>query len=75
MVMFLAQIGIKQVIFQDILHINNRITALLIDVITWNRMSCFEGRVKELKNVSIDCFDNSNIYSTTFFLSHCHTGI
>lgn len=38
-------------------------------------MSCFEGRVKELKNVSIDCFENSNIYSTTYFLSHCHAGI
>jgi hypothetical protein len=38
-------------------------------------MSCFQGRVEELKNVSVDCFENSNIYSTTFFLSHCHTGI
>jgi len=36
-------------------------------------MSCFEGRVKELKNVSIDCFENGNIYSTAYFLSHCHT--
>lgn len=36
-------------------------------------MSCFVGRVKELKNVSIDCFLNSNIYSTAYFLSHCHT--
>jgi len=36
-------------------------------------MSCFEGRIKELKNVSIDCFENSNIYSTAYFLSHCHT--
>jgi len=38
-------------------------------------MSCFEGRIKELKNVSIDCFENSNIYSTAYFLSHCHTGM
>ncbi|PSN56700.1 hypothetical protein C0J52_00035 [Blattella germanica] len=35
-------------------------------------MSCFEGRLKELKNVSIDCFENKNLYSTTYFLSHCH---
>jgi len=38
-------------------------------------MSCFEGRIKELKNVSIDCFENSNIYSTAYFLSHCHSGM
>ena len=38
-------------------------------------MSCFEGRIKEMKNVSIDCFENSNIYSTAYFLSHCHTGM
>jgi hypothetical protein len=38
-------------------------------------MSCFGGRVKELKNVSVDCFENRNIYSTTYFLSHCHTGL
>lgn len=38
-------------------------------------MSCFEGRVEELRNVSVDCFADNNIYSTTFFLTHCHTGI
>jgi len=38
-------------------------------------MSCFMGRVKELKNVSVDCFENSNINSTAYFLSHCHTGM
>ncbi|KAJ9574846.1 hypothetical protein L9F63_008006 [Diploptera punctata] len=36
-------------------------------------MSCFEGHVEELKNVSIDYFENNNIYSKTFFLSHCHS--
>jgi hypothetical protein len=38
-------------------------------------MSCFAGRMKELKNVSIDCFENSNLSSTAYFLSHCHTGM
>ncbi|XP_069698466.1 protein artemis-like [Periplaneta americana] len=36
-------------------------------------MSCFEGRVKELGSVSIDCFQYSNLQSTVYFLSHCHS--
>ncbi|KAL5014675.1 hypothetical protein ScPMuIL_008945 [Solemya velum] len=35
-------------------------------------MSCFQGRMKEYKNISIDRFDADNLKSTTFFLSHCH---
>jgi len=36
-------------------------------------MSTFSGLIKEIPNISIDRFDNNNLESCIFFLSHCHT--
>ncbi|XP_050412697.1 protein artemis [Patella vulgata] len=35
-------------------------------------MSTFCGRMREYRQVSIDRFDKDNLYSTVYFLSHCH---
>ena len=35
-------------------------------------MSCFEGKMKEYPEVSLDRFDGLNLQSTGYFLSHCH---
>ncbi|XP_048741543.1 protein artemis-like isoform X2 [Ostrea edulis] len=35
-------------------------------------MSCFNGRMREYRRVSLDRFDGPNLRSTVFFLSHCH---
>ncbi|XP_032221316.2 protein artemis isoform X2 [Nematostella vectensis] len=35
-------------------------------------MSCFRGKLLEYPQVSIDCFDNENLDSYAYFLSHCH---
>ncbi|XP_074050172.1 protein artemis [Macrotis lagotis] len=35
-------------------------------------MSCFEGRMAEYPNVSIDRFDRQNLMARAYFLSHCH---
>jgi DNA cross-link repair 1C protein len=37
-------------------------------------MSCFKGRMREYRNISIDRFDGENLKSTAFFLSHVHSG-
>lgn len=37
-------------------------------------MSCFDGFIKEIPNVSVDSFVSYNLMSTTYFLSHAHTG-
>lgn len=36
-------------------------------------MSTFAGIMNELPSLSVDRFDNDNLQSTIFFLSHCHT--
>lgn len=36
-------------------------------------MSTFGGLVEEIPGISIDRFDGTNLESTIFFLSHCHT--
>lgn len=36
-------------------------------------MSTFQGKVEEIKNISVDRFDNDNLNSYAYFLSHCHT--
>ena len=35
-------------------------------------MSTFLGLVEEIPGISIDCFDEENLNSSAFFLSHCH---
>lgn len=35
-------------------------------------MSTFEGIMDEFPSLSVDRFDNGNLNSQTFFLSHCH---
>ena len=35
-------------------------------------MSCFLGKLKEFKAISLDRFDGDNLRSTMYFLSHCH---
>ncbi|XP_078052379.1 DNA cross-link repair protein snm1 [Augochlora pura] len=36
-------------------------------------MSTFLGLVKEIPGISVDRFDEENLTSSVFFLSHCHT--
>lgn len=36
-------------------------------------MSTFQGKLEEIKNISVDRFDEENLNSYAFFLSHCHT--
>ncbi|XP_049783404.1 protein artemis-like [Schistocerca cancellata] len=36
-------------------------------------MSTFGGRMQEIPDVSVDNFENENLRSTAFFLSHAHT--
>lgn len=36
-------------------------------------MSTFTGLMNEFPSISVDRFDNENLNSTIFFLSHCHT--
>ncbi|XP_047102856.1 protein artemis-like isoform X2 [Schistocerca piceifrons] len=36
-------------------------------------MSTFGGRMQEIPDVSVDNFENENLLSTAFFLSHAHT--
>lgn len=36
-------------------------------------MSTFSGIIKEIPFISVDRFDNDNLNSKLFFLSHCHT--
>lgn len=36
-------------------------------------MSTFNGKLKEFPNISIDRFDDDNLESKVFFLSHCHS--
>ena len=36
-------------------------------------MSCFNGRVHEFYEISIDQFEGHNLSSTAYFLSHCHS--
>lgn len=36
-------------------------------------MSTFSGLVEEIPGISIDCFNEENLNSSAFFLSHCHT--
>ncbi|XP_061187387.1 protein artemis-like [Saccostrea echinata] len=35
-------------------------------------MSCFNGKMREYRNISLDRFDGLNLRSTAYFLSHCH---
>ncbi|XP_011503355.1 PREDICTED: protein artemis [Ceratosolen solmsi marchali] len=35
-------------------------------------MSTFLGFIDEIPGISIDCFDEENLNSSVFFLSHCH---
>lgn len=35
-------------------------------------MSCFKGKMREYRNISLDRFDGLNLKSTVYFLSHCH---
>nr|XP_022295971.1 protein artemis-like isoform X3 [Crassostrea virginica] len=35
-------------------------------------MSCFKGKMREYRNISLDRFDGMNLKSTAYFLSHCH---
>ncbi|XP_062618809.1 protein artemis-like isoform X1 [Saccostrea cucullata] len=35
-------------------------------------MSCFSGKMREYRNISLDRFDGLNLRSTAYFLSHCH---
>lgn len=36
-------------------------------------MSTFGGRFREISGISADRFDDINLSSKVFFLSHCHT--
>lgn len=36
-------------------------------------MSTFLGKIAEIENISVDRFDNENLSSYAYFLSHCHT--
>lgn len=36
-------------------------------------MSTFEGIIEEIPGISVDNFENNNLQSSIFFLSHCHT--
>lgn len=36
-------------------------------------MSTFNGQISEILGISIDRFDNANLESSVYFLSHCHT--
>lgn len=36
-------------------------------------MSTFNGKIVEIPGISVDRFDNENLFSSVFFLSHCHT--
>lgn len=35
-------------------------------------MSTFTGKINEFPCISVDRFDNDNLTSALFFLSHCH---
>ncbi|CAG9760697.1 unnamed protein product [Ceutorhynchus assimilis] len=35
-------------------------------------MSTFDGIIREITGISVDRFDGKNLYSSAFFLSHCH---
>lgn len=36
-------------------------------------MSTFGGLIDEIPGISVDRFDNGNLNSKVFFLSHCHS--
>lgn len=36
-------------------------------------MSTFKGKIKEIPGISVDRFDNENLESEVYFLSHCHS--
>ncbi|XP_012531392.1 protein artemis [Monomorium pharaonis] len=36
-------------------------------------MSTFLGLIEEIPGISVDRFDGKNLYSSAYFLSHCHT--
>ncbi|KAJ8968331.1 hypothetical protein NQ314_002347 [Rhamnusium bicolor] len=35
-------------------------------------MSTFSGKIQEIPNISVDRFDDNNLQSEAYFLSHCH---
>ncbi len=49
-------------------------TANEVPTQVWGKMSTFSGLMNEYRNISIDRFDERNMKSTVYFLSHKHEG-